>query len=417
MKKASVIYLGCPKNLVFSEKLLGYLHSSGYHLTVPEKAETVFLLSCGFVKDAKRETLSNLEYLQYLKKKGNLKKIVFTGCMASFYEEELKENFPLVDEVISPENIEKFFKKGERIISTKGYAYLKIAEGCDHRCSFCIIPLLTGPFRSRKVEEIIEEARELEEYKIKEIVLIAQDTSNYGKDIYGKALLGELLKELLRKTNYPWIRLLYLYPETFPWEIINLMKKEKRVLPYFDLPFQHISKNVLKKMERGGSAKSFMDLIMKIREEIPDSTIRSTFILGFPGEKEEDFNELKEFLIKAKIERVGFFLYSDEEESRSFNLNEKVPKKEAKRRLMEIAKIQKSISLHKNKRMLGKKFPFILEEKRGNYGYGRLISQAPEIDGFLKIENIPENFEGIGLVQIKNVSAYNFFGKFYEDNR
>ncbi|MEJ5167426.1 MAG: 30S ribosomal protein S12 methylthiotransferase RimO [Thermoanaerobaculia bacterium] len=417
MKKASVIYLGCPKNLVLSEKLLGYLHSSGYDLTVPEEAEVAFLLSCGFIKDAKEETLQNLEYLGDLKKNGKLKKIVFTGCMASFFEEELKKEYTFIDEVISSENMEKFLKKGERILSTKSYGYLKIAEGCDHKCSFCIIPLLTGPFKSRKIEEIVEEARNLEESEIFELILIAQDTSSYGKDLYGKKMLKELLEELLYKTSYPWIRLLYLYPEAFPFEILELMKKEKRILPYFDLPFQHTSKNVLKKMERGGSSKSFIKLIEGIRREIPEAIIRSTFLLGFPGEGEEDLNELKNFLKQTKMDRVGFFIYSDEPESMSFHLDGKIPKAIAKKRLMELAKIQRDISLKKHKKLIGKKIPFLLEEKRGRYGYGRLLSQAPEIDGFLRVEGLPENFKGIGLVEIKRVSPYNFFGRYYENSK
>lgn len=417
MKKASVIYLGCPKNLVFSENILGYLYSSGYNLTAPEEAEVAFLLSCGFIGDAKKETLQNLEYLEGLKRKGKLKKIIFTGCMASYFAEELKREHPLIDEIIPAEEVDKFLKGKMRIISTKGYFYIKIAEGCDHRCSFCIIPLLTGPYRSRKIEEIVEEAKNLEKDGLFELVLIAQDTSCYGKDIYGKGSLKTLLQELLKNTDYPWIRILYIYPETFPFEILNLMEKEKRILPYFDLPFQHVSKNILKKMERGGSSRSFLNLIYKIREKLPDSIIRSTFILGFPGEREEDFKELKNFLLEARIERVGFLIYSDEEESRAFHLKDKIPRKIAKKRLKELAKIQRDISLKKHKKLIGKKIPFILEEKRGDYGYGRLFSQAPEIDGFLKIEGLPENFKGIGTVQIKRVSPYNFFGRYYENNK
>lgn len=417
MKKASVIYLGCPKNLVFSENLLGYLNSSGYHLTTPEEAEVAFLLSCGFIKEAKEETLQNLEYLRDLKIRGKLKKIVFTGCMASFFEEKLKRDYPFIDEIISAEKMEKFLREGRRIISTKGYGYLKIAEGCDHRCSFCIIPLLTGHYRSRKIEEIVEEAKNLEKDGLFELVLIAQDTSCYGKDIYGKGSLRILLQELLKNTDYPWIRILYIYPETFPFEILNLMEKEKRILPYFDLPFQHVSGNILKKMERGGNSRSFLNLIYKIREKLPDSIIRSTFLLGFPGEGEEDFKELKDFLIEARMDRVGFFIYSDEEESRAFHLKDKIPRKIAKKRLMELAKIQRDISVKKHKKNIGKKIPFILEERKGKYGYGRLWTQAPEIDGFLRIEWLPENFKGIGTVQIKRVSPYNFFGRYYENNK
>jgi ribosomal protein S12 methylthiotransferase len=417
MKNATVIYLGCPKNLVLSEKILGTLNSSGYRLTIPEEAEVAFLLSCGFIEDAREETEENLNYLIELKRKNILKRIIFTGCMASFYKNEIKKNFPEVDEILAPEEISKYLKKeGRRIISTKGYAYLKIAEGCNHRCSFCIIPLLTGKYKSKKLEDIIEEAKELEEYNLKEIVLIAQDTTQYGKDIYGKPMLKILLEELLHRTSYKWIRLLYLYPETFPYNILDLMKKNKRIIPYFDLPFQHISKKILKNMDRGGDSKTFLRLINKIREEIPESTIRSTFIVGFPSETKKEFEELKNFLAEAGMDRVGFFIYSDEREAKSFNLKNKVPKKIAKERMLELAKIQKEISLKKHKFLIGKRLEFLLEEKKGSFGIGRLKSQAPEIDGYLKIANVPNGFQGIGFVEIKRVSAYNLFGKYYEDN-
>ncbi len=417
MKNATVIYLGCPKNLVLSEKILGILNSSGYRLTLPEEAEVAFLLSCGFIEEARKETKENLSYLIELKRKKILKKIIFTGCMASLFKIEIRENFPEIDEILAPEEISKYLKKdGKRIVSTKNYAYLKIAEGCNHSCSFCLIPSLTGPYRSRKLEEIIEEAKELESFNLKEIVLIAQDTTQYGKDIYGKPILKNLLEEILDKTNYKWVRILYLYPETFPFEILNLMKRNERIVPYFDLPFQHISKKILKNMERGGDYKSFMKIINRIRNEIPESTVRSTFIVGFPQEGEREFNELKSFLKEAKFERAGFFEYSDEPLSKSFNLNEKVPKKITKKRLLELAKIQKEISFKKHKNLIGKRLEFLLEEKKENYSIGRLKSQAPEIDGYLKIENVPENFNGIGFVEIKRVSAYNLFGKYYAYN-
>lgn len=417
MKNATVIYLGCPKNLVLSENLLGILKSSGYKLTIPEEAEVAFLLSCGFIKDAKKETIENLNYLKALKREKKLKKIVFTGCMASFYKEKLKAEFPEIDDIVPSEEILKYLNgEKKRIISTGVYAYLKIAEGCDHKCSFCIIPKLTGPYKSRKIEEIIKEAKEIEGQNVKEIVLIAQDLTQYGKDIYGKEMLDVLLEELSEKTSFKWIRTLYLYPETFPLNILKIIKKNKKILPYFDLPFQHTSKNVLKKMERGGSYKSFLNLINKIRAEIPNSTIRSTFIVGFPGEKEEDFENLKSFLVEAKIDRVGFFIYSDEPESKSFLLNDKVSKRIAKRRFIELAGIQKEISLKNHKKFLGKKMEFLLEKRYGSFGLGRLMSQAPEIDGYLKISSLKENFEGIGIVEIKRVSAYNFFGKYYENN-
>lgn len=416
MKKATVIYLGCPKNLVLSENLLGVLNSSGYKLTPPEEAEVAFLLSCGFIKDAKKETIENLCYLKKLKSEKKLKKIVFTGCMADYYKDKLKKEFPEIDEIINPEEILKYFKtKEKRIITTGVYAYLKIAEGCDHKCSFCIIPYLTGPYKSKKIEEILKEAKDIESLNVKEINLIAQDLTQYGKDLYGKQMLYQLLEELLRDTKFQWIRMLYLYPEKFPLNIIKLMKKNERILPYFDLPFQHVSKNVLKKMERGGNYKAFLNLINKIRQEIPNSIIRSTFILGFPGEKEEDFEELKNFLIEAKLDRVGFFIYSDEPESKSFKLPNKIPKKVAKKRLYELARIQKVISFENHKKFIGKKLEFLLEMRKGEIGWGRLKSQAPEIDGYVKINALDENFEGIGIVEINRVSAYNFFGRYYEN--
>lgn len=416
MKKATVIYLGCPKNLVLSENLLWVLNSSRYKLTSPEEAEVAFLLSCGFIKAAKKETIENLCYLKKLKSEKKLKKIVFTGCMADFYKEELKREFPEIDEILNPEEILKYLNiKGERIISTGVYAYLKIAEGCDHKCSFCIIPSLVGPYRSKKIEEIIKEAKDIENYNVKEINLIAQDLTQYGKDIYGKQMLCELLEELVQKTKFDWIRTLYLYPENFPLNILKLMKKNLRILPYFDLPFQHVSRNVLKKMERGGNYKAFLNLVNKIREQVPNSTIRSTFIVGFPGEKDEDFEQLKNFLIETKLDRIGFFIYSDEPESKSFKLSNKVSKKIAKKRLYELARIQKEISFENHKKFIGKKLEFLLEKRKNEIGWGRLKSQAPEIDGYIKVKALDKNFEGIGIVKINRVSAYNFFGRYYEN--
>lgn len=417
MKKATVIYLGCPKNLVLSENLLGILNSSGYELTIPEDAEIAFLLSCGFINEAKKETIENLKYLIKLKNRKILKKIIFTGCMAGFYGEMLKNEFPQLDEIILPEKIGNFInKESKRIISTSGYAYLKVAEGCDHKCSFCIIPLLTGNYRSRKLEEIIKEAKEIENCNTKEIILIAQDLTQYGKDLYGKRMLVHLLNEILEKTSFDWIRMLYLNPEDFPSELINLIKDNERILPYFDLPFQHASKNILKKMERGGSFNSFLNLINRIRKQIPDSTIRSAFIVGFPGETKEDFEILKKFLIEAELDRVGFFVYSDEPECKAFNLENKVAKKVAKERVKELAKLQKEISFKKNKKLIGKKLEFLLEKKYGSNGWGRLKSQAPEIDGYVKVKALDKNFEGIGIAEIQSVSAYNFFGKYDENS-
>ncbi len=418
MKKATVIYLGCPKNLVLSENVLGIFNSLGYKLTIPEEAEEAIILSCGFIKEAKKETIENLNYLLELKRKRFLKKIYFSGCMAKAYGEELKQKFPEIDEIIEPEKIEDFFKKKvKRIVSTKGYAYLKIAEGCNHSCSFCIIPYLTGNYRSKKIEEIIKEAKELEKFNVKELILIAQDVLNYGSDLYGERKILKLLEEILKETSFPWIRLLYLYPENFPLELIEFIRKNKRVLPYFDLPFQHVSKNILKKMERGGSYESFLKLIKKIRSCFEDSTIRSTFIIGFPGEREEDIEKLEEFLREAKLDRVGFFIYSDEKESKAYKLKEKISKKVSKRNLSILAKIQKEISFKNHQKFLGKVEEFLLEKRFGNFGIGRLKSQAPEIDGYLKIKNLPENFKegNLGFVEINKVSAYNFFGKYYGD--
>ncbi len=247
--------------------------------------------------------------------------------------------------------------------------------------------------------------------------MIAQDLLDYGADLYGERKILKLLEEILKETSFPWIRLLYLYPENFPLELIEFIRRNKRVLPYFDLPFQHVSKKILKKMERGGSYESFLKLVKKIRGCLKESTIRSTFIIGFPEEGEEDIKELEEFLREAKLDRVGFFIYSDEKESKAYKLKEKVPKKMAKRNLSFLANIQKEISFKNHLRFLNGVEEFLLEERFKNFGVGRLKSQAPEIDGYLKIKNLPENFKerNLGFVEIRKVSAYNFFGKYYED--
>ena len=417
MPNASVIHLGCPKNLTLSEEISGRLARRGYRLTVPEEADVCVVNSCGFVREAKEETLRRVLELIRLKTHGRLKKIIFTGCMAGIYREELLKSLPEIDEVVDVEHLADVLGgEGARLLSTPGYAYLKIAEGCDHACAFCIIPQLTGAYRSRSKREILREARALEGQGARELILVAQDTTVYGRDRYPDYGLTNLLRDLLKATSFPWVRLLYLYPETFPKDLPVLMKSDGRLLPYFDMPFQHASPPLLKRMRRGGGKTHFLKFIRSIREKVPGAVFRSSFIVGFPGETEEDARVLEEFLKEARLDRAGFFRYSDEPESASYRLENKVPRREISRRLARLAALQKRISLQKHERLVGRLRPVLLEESSRGRGRGRLISMAPEIDSHVALTGIPAGLSPgtLGTVRILRAAPYSLIGRWHE---
>ena len=417
MPNAAVIHLGCPKNLTLSEEIAGRLARKGYRLTVPEEAHLCVVNSCGFIREAKEETIRRVLELGRLKKKGRLRKIIFTGCMAEVYREELLASMPEIDEIVAVERIgEVLGGTGERKLSTPGYAYLKIAEGCDHECAFCIIPRLTGPFKSRPRRELLREARLLEAQGARELVLVAQDSTRYGGDLKSGGDLTDLLEALLRSTAFPWIRVMYLYPETLPWEVIPLMQSQPRLLPYFDLPFQHASGRLLKRMRRGGGSAHFLKLIGRIRRGLPRAVFRSSFITGFPGETRADVHALEKFLRDARLDHAGFFRYSDEPESLSHGMDGGIHRFEAARRLHRLAAVQKDISRRAHEACIGRVETVLVEETRGGRLRGRPASMAPEVDGHMTVTGAPEGLRPGALIRARVTRAYPYtlVGRWHE---
>jgi len=417
MPNAAVIHLGCPKNLTLSEEIAGRLADSGYRLTVPEEAHLCVVNSCGFIREAKEETIRRVLELGRLKKKGRLRRIIFTGCMADVYREELLASMPEIDEIVAVERIpEVLGGRGDRRLSTPGYAYLKIAEGCDHECAFCIIPRLTGPFRSRPRRELLHEARLLEAQGARELILVAQDSTRYGGDLKNGGGLKDLLKVLLRATAFPWIRVMYLYPETFPWDVVELMREQPRILPYFDLPFQHASGRLLKRMRRGGGSAHFLELIRRIRRRLPRAVFRSSFITGFPGETGADVDILKRFLRDARLDHAGFFRYSDEPESLSHGMEGSVPRVEAARRLHHLAAVQKDISRRAHQKCLGRFETVLVEETLKGRLKGRPAGMAPEVDGHMTVTGAPEGLRPGDLIRVRITRTYPYtlVGRWHE---
>lgn len=423
--KVGFISLGCSKNLVDTEKTIAMFKENGYEIVnTPELADIIVVNTCGFIQSAKEEAINTiLEMAEY--KKNNCKCLMAMGCLVERYKEELEKEIPEVDlwikyseyatlweqieeaikqitsreekaelpreAILRKENgmIYDFNEFQERVITTGShYAYLKIADGCSNRCTYCAIPYIRGPQISRKMEEIIEEAKKLADKGYKEIILIAQDTTKYGIDIYGKARLPELLTKLSEIPNIEWIRFLYAYPETIDDELIQVVKANKKVCHYFDIPIQHIANPVLKRMNRKSSGESIRKLIKKLRGEIPDVVIRTTVMVGFPGETKEDFEELYEFMQEAKFDKLGCFSYSKEEGTPAEKLKDQIHPMTKKSRYHKIMSLQRQVSKENMKKHLGKKLKVLVEGKTfdNKYYTGRSYMDVPEIDGMVYIK-------------------------------
>lgn len=407
-KKAKIgfVSLGCAKNLVDTETMLARLAAAGYDITPDEtEADAIIVNTCAFIESAKKESIDNILDVAWLKKHRHLKAIVVTGCLAERYKDEIFSEIPEVDAVVGiggeakiveavesvlgKKKFSDYFDKeksllgGERIVTTPEYtAYLKIAEGCDNRCAYCAIPLIRGGFRSRKMEDIIAEAKDLEALGVKELNLIAQDTSRYGLDIYGKYSLAELAKRITEETKIPWVRLLYCYPDKITDELIAEIRDNPRIVKYLDLPVQHISDKMLKAMNRHGDAKMIRDTIARVRAAIPDITLRTTLIVGFPGETEDDFNELCEFVKEEKFDRLGAFTYSREEDTPAYDMPDQIDEQVKQDRYDIIMKEQMHIVSEKNEALVGKKFRVLCEgyDQAAEIYYGRGQGDAPDID-------------------------------------
>jgi len=423
-KKVSVITLGCSKNTVDSERLMRQLQANKFDLTEdPNDAETLIINTCGFIEAAKNESIETILNAVALKNSGQVKKIVVAGCLSERYEKELMKEIPEVDAFFGTEKYEEIINKlggnlknellGERLLTTPNHtAYLKISEGCDHPCSFCAIPLMRGLHKSKLMEELIIEATYLAEKGVKELIIIGQDTTDYGKDIYGRRNLAELFTKLSEIKGIKWIRLMYAYPSHFPEDVIEVIANNEIICKYIDIPLQHISDDVLKSMRRGITKRKTKELIEKLRARIPEIIIRTTFIVGYPAEKEKDFKELCEFVRTTKFDRLGVFAYSIEESTSSFILGDPVSEKEKKRRLETLMEIQKEISAEKNRELSGKRLKVLVENRENGYYVARSYRDAPEIDGDVLIPAVSNiNIGNFYDVEFYDYDDYDVFGK------
>jgi len=423
MKKVGFVSLGCPKNLVDSEVMMGHLKQSGYEITAdPSEAETVVVNTCGFIDSAKKESIEAILEAARLKSEGQAKRLIVAGCLVERYRDELKAEMPEVDAFIGTNQINDILtvcnpetnvrslpivqlgnqsatylydESTPRVLATPShYAFVKIAEGCDRPCAFCFIPQMRGHFRSRRFGSIIAEAHQLAEEGVKEIILVAQDSSRYGEDLGKQDALARLLRELARVDGIEWVRVMYTYPTHISDAFLDVLAEEPNAVKYLDMPLQHASQNVLKRMKRGGNRKSLERLIERVRQRVPGIAVRTTFISGFPGETEADFEELLGFIKNVEFDRVGVFTYSDEEGTPAFNLPEKVPGRIAARRRTALMKQQARISRRKNKARVGEvvRVLFEGESKESELLWqGRMETQAPDIDGCVLINDVPDN--------------------------
>lgn len=421
-KRINLISLGCSKNLVDSEVLMGQLKTSGFDVSFEDEStgsDAVVINTCGFINDAKQESIDTI--LQYIeaKERGEVGQVYVMGCLSERYINDLKKEIPDVDKYFGVNNIQEIvnelggdYKKeliGERKITTPShYAYLKISEGCDRRCTFCAIPSIRGKHVSRPMEEIITEARRLVAKGVKEVMLIAQDLTYYGIDLYKKNMFSTLLTSLSDIRGLEWIRLHYTYPAGFPEDIIPLIKNRSNICNYIDMPIQHINNRILSLMQRGHTKEGTMKLLEKIRHEFPDVAIRSTLIVGFPGETEEEFNELLDFVKAFKFNRLGVFLYSHEEGTTAFRLPDSVPEKVKQQRMEKLMAAQQAISLELNQSLVGKTVKTIIDRRENGFYIGRTEADSPEVDNEVLISS-PETDIKIGRFYSVNISKSDYF--------
>jgi ribosomal protein S12 methylthiotransferase len=434
--KVGFVSLGCPKNQLDAEVMLHELVMAGYEITADEtEADVVIINTCGFIESAKKEAIDNILDIAWLKENRELKGLVVTGCLAERYRNSILDEFPEVDAVLGVGSIHNIVEAvgkvldgekytsfedkncvrlgGDRVLTTPEYAaYLKIAEGCDNRCTYCAIPSIRGRFRSRPMEDIIAEAKDLESLGCKELTLVAQDTTKYGQDIYGDYKLAELLHKLSEETTIPWFRILYCYPDKITDELIAEMRDNDRVCKYIDLPMQHIADGVLKKMNRHGGSALIREVVAKLRKEIPDIVIRTTFIVGFPGEDDKAFEELCEFVNEQRFEHVGVFTYSREEDTPAYNM-EQIDEQIKLDRYDILMRDQLVINEEYNEKKLGKVVRVLCEgfDPISEAYYGRSEADAPEIDGKIYFSGkkgiMPGSFVD---VKIEEVIEYDLYG-------
>lgn len=447
MNKVGFISLGCPKNLVDSEVMMGQLQLNGYQITSnAEDADTVVVNTCGFIDSAKKESIEAILEAARLKTKGKAQRLIVAGCLVERYRDELKAEMPEVDAFIGTSQINDILsvcdpqtntrslpviplgnqsatylydESTPRVLATPShYAFIKIAEGCDRPCAFCFIPQMRGHFRSRRLGSIVAEAHQLAEEGVKELILVAQDSSRYGEDLGKQDALAHLLRELSHTEGIEWVRVMYTYPTHISDEFLNVLAEEPKAVKYLDMPLQHASQNVLKLMKRGGNRASLERLIARVRQRVPGIAVRTTFITGFPGETDEDFNELMTLVKNVEFDRAGVFTYSDEDGTPAYNLPNKVDPKTAKKRRDRLMKAQSKIAKRKHQAMVGKTIRVLFEGESNESDLlwqGRMETQAPDIDGCVLINDAPEGFVPVAgeivNVVIEEAQEYDLVGR------
>lgn len=396
-KKINIITLGCSKNIYDSEVLMGQLKANGKDVVHEKRGDIVVINTCGFIDNAKEESVNTILDAVEAKERGEVEQVFVMGCLSERYKPDLEKEIPNVDQYFGTRDLPLLLKQlgadykhelvGERLTTTpKHFAYLKISEGCDRPCSFCAIPLMRGGHISTPIENLVKETQKLAAKGTKELILIAQDLTYYGLDIYKKRALGDLLKELVKVEGIEWIRLHYAFPTGFPEDVLDIIRDEPKVCNYIDIPLQHINTELLKSMKRGTTHEKTDQLLNKFREKVPNMAIRTTLIVGYPGETEAHFQELKDWVREQKFDRLGCFTYSHEENTTAFNLIDDVPQDVKESRVEEIMELQSQISWEKNQEKIGKTFKCIFDRKEGNYFVGRTEFDSPDVDNTVLVD-------------------------------
>ncbi len=424
--KVNIVTLGCSKNIVDSEVLMGQLKANAFdvsHESEKNNSEIVIINTCGFIDNAKQESIDTILHYAKQKEKGNIEKLIVTGCLSERYKPDLQKEISEVDHFFGTRDLPRLLKTlgadykheliGERLLTTPNhYAYMKISEGCDRPCSFCAIPLMRGNHISRPIEELVKEAKHLAKNGTKELLIIAQDSTYYGLDIYKERKLAELLLKLSDVEGIEWIRLHYAFPSGFPLDVLDVIREKKNICNYIDIPLQHISDKMLASMRRGTTKEKTNKLINTIREKVPGIAIRTTMIAGYPGETEREYEELLQFIEESKFDRLGVFTYSHEENTHAFNLKDDVAEETKQQRAAAIMKVQQTISKEINENKIDKTFKVLFDRKEGNYFIGRTEFDSPEVDNEVLID-AKNNYVRIGdfaNVRIDSVEEFDLFG-------
>ncbi len=424
-KKINIITLGCSKNVYDSENLMGQLAYNGYDVTHnADSGDIVIINTCGFIHDAKQESIDTILAAIKDKEAGYIEKVYVTGCLSERYKDVLPVEIPEVDQYFGTHDMISLLKTfnvdykheliGERQLTTpEHYAYLKISEGCDRSCSFCAIPLIRGKHISRSIESLVLEAEKLAAKGVKELILIAQDLTFYGLDIYGERRLNDLLKALVKVEGIEWIRLHYAFPTGFPEEVIETIAREDKICKYLDMPLQHINNDILQSMRRGHTRQKTEDLIKKLRQQVPNVAIRTTLIVGYPGETEAKFEELKQWVAETKFDRLGVFTYSHEENTHAGKLVDDVPDDIKQQRVEEIMSLQEQISFEKNQTKIGNIYKCLFDKKEGNFYVGRTEYDSPEVDNEVKVDASKFHIEPGKFIDIKitDAEAFDLYGE------